>query len=87
MLEKSVLALCCRSGLSSFKPELFVFELQLFLQYDIAVGEIMYGDVRLPASRLPVCALACFLFDNENQSDNLYPTCGYLSYICRKKVK
>lgn len=47
----------------------------------------MYGNMRFPAFRLPVCALACFLFDNENEGDNLYPTCRYLSYIVRKKVK
>lgn len=68
---KSVLALCCRSDLSSSTwTVLFVFALQLFLQYNIALTGIMYGNMLLPVFRLPVCALACFLFNDENQRDN-----------------
>lgn len=85
---KSVLALCCRSDLSSSTwTVLFVFVLQLFLQYNIALSGIMYGNMLLPVLRLPVCALACFLFNDENQRDHLYPMCRWLSYIVvREKV-
>lgn len=44
--------------------------------------------MELPVFRLPVCPLACVLFNNENEGGNLYPTCRYWSgRVVRKEVK